>query len=94
MEFNVAAVKAHFTLSNTRNASLNLLNIHQHWWNHCLFWNCYFLYFMEKKNVLSNVKACFKTTVFYINMNNNRNITCTNFVDVNIDLNLHSNEEN
>ena len=53
-----------------------------------------FLIFHGKKNVLSNVKACFKTTVFYINMNNNRNITCTNFVDVNIDLNLHSNEEN
>ena len=30
MEFNVAAKKAYFTLSNTRNASVNLLNIHQH----------------------------------------------------------------
>ena len=36
----------------------------------------------------------FRTTLFYINIQNYKNITCSSFVNVNIVLNLHFYEEN
>ena len=52
----ICSKKAYFTISNTRNASLNPFNINQHWWDHCLLiWNCYFLYFKKKKMTHSSL---------------------------------------
>ena len=36
----------------------------------------------------------FETTLLYVNMKSYKNIACTDFVNVNIALNLHSYEEN
>ena len=48
---------------------------------------------MKEKNLVECF-GLFQTTLLYINMKDYKNIACTDFVNVNIDLNLHSYKEN
>ena len=51
-------------------------------------------YWFMKEKKLSNVLACFELHCYTLTWKNHENIACTDFVNVNIALNLYFYEEN